>query len=78
MCYKVVFIFLDHYKPFVLSLTRRTLNPVDYSGAVEAGETGTETTEGAGECSLSILIIPKAILSVLWIPAEPVFMCCID
>ncbi|KAA0713726.1 Ubiquitin-associated protein 2 [Triplophysa tibetana] len=26
----------------------RTINPVDYSGAVEAGEAGTETTEGAG------------------------------
>ncbi|XP_056585999.1 ubiquitin-associated protein 2b isoform X2 [Triplophysa dalaica] len=26
----------------------RTFNPVDYSSAVEAGETGTETTEGAG------------------------------
>lgn len=42
------------HSPFVcLSLTSRTFNPADYAGSAEAGDPGSETTEGAGECSLS-------------------------
>lgn len=44
----------SHFSPFVcLSLTSRTFNPADYAGSAEAGDPGSETTEGAGECSLS-------------------------
>lgn len=48
----------SHSPSFVcLSLTSRTFNPADCTGSAEAGDPGSETTEGAGECSLLFWIL---------------------